>query len=173
MARLAILLMLVVAAAVGLGMWYLQTRAFYFEVGPEVAEVQLTELATGQPVPVTFENYQGIDADSSPIRYRACFQLPEGIALGAFQPYPAAEPLTGPRWFDCYDANQVGDDIEEGLATPLLGQGDIEYGVDRVVAVYPDGRAMSWHQINPCGAAVYDGEPAPEGCPPPPEEYVR
>jgi len=41
--------------------------------------------------------------------------------------------------------------------------------VDRLVAVMPDGSAVSWHQINACGEVVFDGEAAPEGCPPVPE----
>jgi hypothetical protein len=51
----------------------------------------------------------------------------------------------------------------------FLGERDVTYGIDRIVAVYPDGRAMAWHQINACGAVVFDGNPAPDGCAPPPE----
>jgi hypothetical protein len=43
------------------------------------------------------------------------------------------------------------------------------YGIDRVLAIYPDGRAFAWHQINACGKFVFDGDPPPEGCPPVPE----
>ena len=41
--------------------------------------------------------------------------------------------------------------------------------IDRIVAVFPDGRGYAWHQINACGEVVFDGDPAPEGCPPVPE----
>jgi hypothetical protein len=47
--------------------------------------------------------------------------------------------------------------------------GHIRWGIDRVVAVLPDGRGFAWHQINPCGEVVFNGEPAPAGCPPLPE----
>ena len=39
----------------------------------------------------------------------------------------------------------------------------------RIVAITEDGRGYAWHQINACGKEVFDGKPAPEGCPPAPE----
>ena len=50
-----------------------------------------------------------------------------------------------------------------------MGVENIQYGIDRVVAVYPDGRGYAWHQINACGEVVFNREPVPEGCPEPPE----
>ncbi|MGZ9810316.1 DUF6446 family protein [Pseudoroseicyclus sp. H15] len=170
MARFAIIAMVIVALIVGGGMWYLQTRGYYYEIAVE--NVQLTDAETGAVVSLRFENGKAIDADSSPIRYRACFELPD-VNPEDYQPYPVAEPLTGPRWFDCYNAKSIGEALESGEAVALLGQAEVRYGIDRVVALYPDGRAFAWHQINACGEAVYDGEPAPEGCPPPPEEYTQ
>ena len=38
--------------------------------------------------------------------------------------------------------------MERGEALAFLSQHDIASGVDRVVAVYPDGRAFAWHQLN-------------------------
>jgi len=43
--------------------------------------------------------------------------------------------------------------------------------VDRVLAIYPDGRGYAWHQINRCGKIVFDGQPAPADCPSPPQGY--
>ena len=35
--------------------------------------------------------------------------------------------------------------------------------------LYDDfGRGYVWHQINHCGEVVFDGQPAPEDCPEPP-----
>ena len=51
-------------------------------------------------------------------------------------------------WATCYDADPFGSDLEAGAATALLGRRDITRGVDRVVAIYPDGRAFAWHQVN-------------------------
>ena len=50
-----------------------------------------------------------------------------------------------------------------------MGVENISYGIDQVVAVFPDGRGYVWHQINPCGSVVFNGDPAPAGCPPVPE----
>jgi hypothetical protein len=47
----------------------------------------------------------------------------------------------------------------------------VSYGIDRIVAITEDGRGYVWHQINDCGEVVFDGEPAPENCPEPPEGY--
>jgi len=77
-------------------------------------------------------------------------------------------PLEAPGWFDCYDARDIGAALETGEAVAFLGESNVVYGIDRVVAVFRDGRARSWHQINACGEEVFDGRPPPEGCPPPP-----
>ena len=58
---------------------------------------------------------------------------------------------------------------EDGTAQAFLGQKDIHYGIDRVVAVTKDGRGYVWHQINDCGEVVFDGNPVPETCPKPPQ----
>ncbi|MEM9853369.1 MAG: DUF6446 family protein, partial [Pseudomonadota bacterium] len=72
-------------------------------------------------------------------------------------------------WFDCFDADVIGAALKDGTARAFLGQRDVIYGIDRVVAVFDDGRGYVWHQINRCGEVVFDGEPVPEDCPPPPE----
>lgn len=153
-------------ALAGATAWYLTVHAFYERL-PAQDSVLLTPLgaAAAQPQPVT--SFRGIDSDSSPIRYRACFLL--DAELAQFTPYPDATPLIAPGWFDCFDARALGAALREGRATAILGQAHIRYGIDRVVAVFPDGRAFAWNQINPCGAAHFDRDPVPPGCPPPPE----
>lgn len=173
--RIAIVALLVFALAFGAAIWWLQERFYYDEVSAtEVGDVQLTGLETGLPVPVRFENFKGIDSDSSPIRFRACAMLPDIStdpgALAAYQPAENPVPLVAPRWFDCFDATAIGEALERGEAAAYLGVENIHYGIDRVWAVFADGRAYGWQQINACGAVVFDGEPAPEGCPAPPEE---
>ena len=39
-------------------------------------------------------------------------------------------------------------DLESGAARAYLAQPEIRPDVDRVIAVYPDGRAYGWHQLN-------------------------
>jgi hypothetical protein len=122
---------------------------------------------------VLYDGFTAIDANSSPIRYRACFTTPMSHALlsETYEIYEQAEPLTAPEWFDCYDAQAIGKALEEGRALAFLGQRDVTYGVDRVVAITEDGHGYVWHQINRCGEVVFDGQPAPDDCPKPPQGY--
>ena len=135
----------IVAAA---AMYYFQEYGYTIDVATD-APVQLTTLA-GPREDILTENLQAYDATSSPLRYRACFTTPQSQAM-LTETYKVVDdpvPLTGPRWFDCYDAATVGAALETGEAIAFLGQADIHEGVDRVVAVFPDGRAFVWHQLN-------------------------
>lgn len=170
-ARALILGMVVVAAALGGLLYYLQVYGYYVELGPgDVENVQLARADGGSAVPLELENFKGIDSTSSPIRFRGCFETAlNGAAIADLAPYSDAVPLTAPGWFDCFDAAEIGADLESGAAVAVLGQADVSYGIDRVLALYPDGRGYAWHQINSCGEEVFDGNPPPEGCPPAPE----
>ena len=170
-ARVLLVGILVTALIAGAALYYLQLYAYYVEVAAEVADVQLTGVVSGQPEPILFENYKGIDSDSSPIRYRGCFETPlsQAMLTETYQTYAGATPLVAPGWFDCFDAVAIGDAIQTGEAIAFMGIENITYGVDQIVAVFPDGRGYVWHQINPCGEVVFNGDPAPAGCPPVPE----
>jgi hypothetical protein len=168
------IIILVTALLAGGGMYYLQVYHFYETVEPTGAQdVQLTSLETGEPEPLPHEGFRAIDAASSPIRYRACFttQARPAMLSQTFEPYPEAEPLVAPGWFECFDADALGAALEEGRARAFLGQKNLRYGIDRVVAVTREGRGYVWHQINHCGEVVFDGRPAPADCPEPPEGY--
>lgn len=160
------------AVLAGGAMYYLQVYGYYDEVSADApgAQMRLTTL-DGVAEEILAEDVTAIDSNSSPIRFRACFTTPMSTAMltETYQTYEGAEPLVAPDWFDCFDAAAIGHAIEAGAATAFLGEGNVSYGIDRVVAVYPDGRGFAWHQINACGEKVFDGEPAPEGCPPVPE----
>ena len=162
---------LVLVALLGGGMiWWLQTRAFYDDPVPLTA-LRFT-LSNGA---VTDARTTGtaIDAVSSPLRYRACAQVVDGLPEAqrdALVPAEGAAPTVAPGWFDCFDADAIGADLAAGAATAVIGTKDQLYGIDRLVALYPDGRAFAWHQINECGEVVFDGRPAPEGCSEPPED---
>lgn len=169
--RIWIGLILITALIAGVALYYLQVYAYYTDVLPANADVELVSVVSGVAEPIAFENFRAIDSDSSPLRYRACFDMPASLAMltETYEIADNAEPRVAPGWFDCFDARQIGADLEAGVAIGFLGQKDVKYGIDRIVAVYPDGRAYAWHQINACGEVVFDGNPAPEGCPTPPE----
>lgn len=132
--------------AAGAGMWYAQEYGFYAEIDPASPGAQLSlETATG-PQALDVTGFRGIDADSSPIRWRACAQLADTPQDTV--PYEGPTPLIAPRWFDCFDAAAIGADLESGAARAVLGQTDIRPDVDRVFALYPDGRLYGWHQFN-------------------------
>jgi hypothetical protein len=171
MGKFLALLILVCALVGGVSMYYLQVYAYYDEIAPSGPDdVQAVQLATGQSAPMPHADFQAIDSDSSPIRYRACFTtaLSPAELTATYQPYPGAVPLLAPKWFDCFDAREVGAALEEGRALAFMGTENIRYGIDRIIAVMPDGRGFVWHQINRCGDVVFDGQPAPADCPPPP-----
>ncbi len=134
---------------------------------------RLVLLSTGQSAPLPHADFQAIDADSSPIRYRACFTT-------AAQPADAGRDLSALSTGPCRCSRptgstvstraQIGAALEQGRALAFLGTENIRYGIDRIVAVMPDGRGFVWHQINRCGDVVFDGQPAPADCPAPPQE---
>lgn len=167
-------IIVIVSLLVGAGIYYQQIYAYYEPVSAQApgAQVQMTSLVTGLAEEVPAEGFEGIDAESSPLRYRACFSLPNSIAMltETYEVHHDPVPLIGPGWFDCFDAKAIGADLEAGHAFAFMGQANITYGIDRVVAVYDDGRAFAWNQMNRCGEAVFDGKPAPQGCPPAPEK---
>ena len=139
-----------VSLLAGAVLYYLQVYAFYDKIEQDTAVIQLTSIVSGEPEEIIADGFEGIDSDSSPIRFRGCFTTPmsQSLLSETYVSYDAAEPLIGPGWFSCYDAKVIGADLEAGVALPFLSQADITNGIDRVVAIYPDGRAYIWHQLN-------------------------
>ena len=141
----------IAALLAGAGLWYTQIYAYYepvrFEPGAEIA---LTPILGDAPETILAENVTGIDSSSSPLRFRACFHTPltQAMLTETYKIYEKPEPLTAPGWFDCFDAAAIGESLEKGEAIAFLSQANIHPGVDRVVAVFPDGRAYAWHQLN-------------------------
>ena len=140
------------AAVAGVAIWYLQIHAFYEPVSfAPGQEMTLTTIESGQPEPILAEGITGIDANSSPLRFRACFTTPmtQAMLSETYVAYDGAVPLVAPGWLDCFDAVEIGTALERGEALALLSQSNVATDIDRVVAVFPDGRAFAWHQLNP------------------------
>lgn len=163
--KIVSILLALVTLAVGGGVYYAQVFGYYED--QPVEDVLLTSLVSGTPEPILSEGFQAIDADSSPIRYRACFTTPMSLALltETYETFENAEPLNAPGWFDCFDARALGDELANGTAIAFTGTRNLEYGIDRVVAITSDGRGFVWHQVNECGDKLYDGTPAGDDCP--------
>ncbi len=137
--------------AAGISMYWLQVYAFYSPVAfTPGAEITLVPINGKVPEALVVKDIRGIDAGSSPLRFRACFTTPLTLATltEAYRLYETPTPLIAPGWFDCFDAGEIAAALEGGAALAFLSQADIAKGVDRVVAVFPDGRAFAWHQLN-------------------------
>jgi hypothetical protein len=150
----------------GISLYYLQVYGFYDEV--KDGEVRLVSVVSDLPEPIPFDALTAIDADSSPIRYRACFTT--SYSLGTLtDTYVLVDNDTAPRnapdWFDCFDAEAIGTALQEGTALAFMGQKNIHFGVDRIVAITNEGRGYVWHELNECGEKSYDGTVVGEACP--------
>ena len=149
----------------GIALYYLQIYGFYEPV--EVAEVELVSVVSDVPEPISIDQFEAIDAESSPIRYRACFTTDMSLSLlsETFVGLEDATPRNAPHWFDCFDADAIAAELDAGTALPFLGQKNVEFGVDRIVAITEDGRGYIWHELNDCGEKAYDGTIVGEECP--------
>jgi hypothetical protein len=146
--RLTVIAIVGITILFGIGVWYASTRAYYERL--ESVEITL-QRPDGTLVPLVIAVAEGIDAYTSPLRFRACFRVePETTAslTAEAMPYDDATPLLAPGWFDCFDADAIGEAIEAGEARAVLGVRNISDGVDRVVALFPDGRGYAWNQLN-------------------------
>jgi hypothetical protein len=140
----------VIGVLAGAALYYTQVYAYYEPVSfTPGSEIRLTSIESAAPEVILAENVTGIDADSSPLRFRACFTTPltQGMLTETYVIYEDAVPLIAPGWFDCFDAMAIGAALEKGEALAFLSEAGIHPGVDRVVAVFPDGRAYAWHQL--------------------------
>ncbi|THD82268.1 histidine kinase [Aliigemmobacter aestuarii] len=139
------------ALVAGIAIYWLQVYAFYepaaFTPGEEI---RLVPLDRDAPEVIVVENIEGIDATSSPLRFRACFTTPltQAMLTETYRVYDDPVPLVAPGWFACFDAVEIGAALERGEAIAFLSEREIADGVDRVVAVFGDGRAYAWHQLN-------------------------
>jgi hypothetical protein len=162
------------ALVAGAALYYLQVYSFYSEVDAPAGGLALVSIASGEPEVIPLDGFQAIDADSSPIRYRACFTTPYSLALltETFQLVEQATPRNAPGWFDCFDAAAIGAELEAGTALTFLSAKNVHFGVDRIVAITDDGRGYVWHELNDCGEKAYDGTIVGEECPPVPQRQA-
>jgi hypothetical protein len=165
MGKFLAVLLLGSAVIAGASMYYLQVYGLYDEV--KTSDVQLVSVVDDLPESISFDNFQAIDSQSSPIRYRACFTTDLSISLlsETYVGLEKASPRNAPKWFDCFNAAAIGAELAAGTAVPFLGQKNVHFGVDRIVAITDDGRGYIWHDLNDCGDKAYDGTVVGEECP--------
>ena len=166
------IVLILCAAVAGGALYYLQVYGYYQDVvATDGADVQLIQNINDEPQAIVYENFQAVDADSSPIRFRGCFTTSLSLEnlSDTFASAGDVTPRNAPRWFDCFDATAIAAELDAGTAKAFLGQKNIHYGVDRIVAITADGRGFIWHELNDCGKKSYDGTVVGEACPPRPE----
>ncbi|GEM_PF-608633 len=117
---------------------------------PPGPDITLTTIESGQPEPILTEAVKGIDAGNGALGFRACFSTPmtQAMLSETYVAYPGAEPKVAHGWFACFDAHTIAAALARGEALAFLSHSNIAADVDRVVAVFPDGRAYAWHQLN-------------------------
>ena len=107
----------------GVAMYYLQVYHFYEEVPATGAgDVQLTARASGAPEPcrMTISGHRRRQL-ADPLPRLLHHDGPPAELTETYAPYPAAEPLNAPFWFDCFDAEAIGEALEDGRAQAFLG----------------------------------------------------
>lgn len=172
--RIVVIGLVAIAIVAGAGLYYSLQYAARVGIAmntPE-ARVFLTSATTGMPEEVPTTDFQGIASKATPLGYKACFRLTQSLdtLTSNFATYANPTPLTAPRHFTCYDARAIDTALQSHEAVAFLGQKNVLYGIDRVVAVMSDGHAYAWNQLNACGRAVANGAKLPADCPPPPEK---
>ena len=157
--------LLFAALGMGAGLWYTIEKAYYVGV-TDIKEISVTGI--NRPI----KNYMGIDADTSPLKMRACFKVDwDYIETDEFRNF--ATPLIAPKSFDCFDAKKIDTDLKTGNASAILANENIPFGFNTFIAQYPDGKAFMWRQVNTCGKAHFRGDPLPEGCPVPDDALAK
>lgn len=138
------------AAIFGAALWYFQNYAFYEVSAPDDFSMPLTLVGSGVAEPILASDFTVLTAGTSPLKFRACFTVGNSIPMmtETYVVYDRATPLQPPAWFDCFDHAKLTEDIESGNAVAFLSIENVSDGVDRVVAVYGDGRGYAWHQLN-------------------------
>ncbi len=132
--------MVLFALLFGAALWYFQVYAYYTEVtGLPTLRVQDREIAV--------TDYSGIDSETSGLKRRGCFMADPG-AFTALEPLKKPTPLKAPNWFECFDYQSLTLVLEGGGAKAFLAVANEMDGIDRVVAIYPDGRGFEWRQLN-------------------------
>jgi hypothetical protein len=172
--KLAVLAILGAAAAAGAGLYYLEQFHWYDVTEMGDATLPLATL-DGGTTDLAVTGLSVAEGASSPLKYRACFRAEEGAAALAERAarHPDPVPTTAPRNFPCFSADAIASALVREEARAFRSGAETPYGIDRVVAIGADGTGFAWHQINRCGAAVFDGDPPPPGCPPPPDRFTE
>ena len=123
-------------------LFYFQNFAYY-----ERLDVKNKLLIEKKMVEVT--RYNGIDASSSGLKLRECFTIiDESFDSKGLTKYQKPTPLNAPFWFGCFNAGSITKDLNTNKAVAFLSKKEEFDGIDKVIALYPDGSVFQWRQLN-------------------------
>ena len=123
-------------------LFYFQNFAYY-----ERLEAKNKLLIAKKIVEVT--NYNGIDASSSGLKLRECFRISDVYFDNSnLTIYQNPTPLNAPFWFECFNAEAISKDLNANKAVAFLSKKEEFDGIDKVIALYPDGTGFQWRQLN-------------------------
>jgi hypothetical protein len=70
------------------------------------------------------------------------------LDLKRLQIHDNPTPLIAPFWFNCFDAELIARDLSSNKAVAFLSKKEEFDGIDKVLALYPDGTGFQWRQLN-------------------------
>ena len=138
--KVVVISLIAFTAVFSIFLYYFQVFAFYNK-SDGLASIKVLERN------VSVKNYRGIDSETSGLKLRGCFV----VDPDEFLKLPIlikATPLSAPFWFKCFDHIKIQLAIEKGDAKAFLVSENEKDGIDRVIAVYSDGTAFQWRQLN-------------------------
>ena len=121
--------------------------AYALAPGP-VADIRLTPVTGGQPEAILAQDLVETAPDGAPLAFQACFTTPlsQAMLTETYRLYDAPSPAAAAPGLPCFDAPAIADALSRGEALAFLSEPQIRPGIDRVIAVFSDGRAYAWHQ---------------------------
>ena len=138
--KVFVILFLFCTIVFAIALYYFQVFAFYIK-SDGLKSISVFDRN------ISVRNYRGIDSVTSGLKLRGCFK----VDPNEFAEIPSlsnATPLSAPSWFSCFDHVKIQKAIDAGSAKAFLASENEKDGIDRVVAVYPNGTAFQWRQLN-------------------------
>ena len=121
-------------------LYYFQVFAFYRNINGLTSVKVLNRF-------IPIQDYVGIDSDTSGLKLRSCFKV-DPKEFSELPLLKKATPLSAPFWFKCFDNAKIQIAIDSGEAKAFLAEENEKDGIDRVIAVYGNGNAFQWRQLN-------------------------
>ncbi len=120
---------------------------YYFQVFSYYSKVEGLDHIFVDGKKINVEQYYGLDSSISGLKLRGCFKV-NVEDFKSFKTYKKATPLQAPFWFNCFDNEKIQKSLENNNASAFLAKENELDGIDRIVAIYSDGRGYQWRQLN-------------------------